>query len=334
VKSTLDAPLLLVCWFVFSAVLALAFLGHVLDQEPGVQHQVLGVGGLPRVLPQLEGAPGHHAPQVAAGLRPGAVGAQGLHAQHREQVAFGLRVAVDGTAGIGLNVVAAARIRVPLVDLAIGVPRGPRVLAGGAQVGARPGVVVVPCRIPPAREVMRGHEAVDVLRIDLPAGRVVFDFSVSGAVGRLERADAVREHQPVPAPRMFEVVADAPLLAQPAEEVEVAFVELGLVVAHRVGLGQSAVDGKPVVRQQRIEDLHDRLVLEDPAVGAQGGQVQPGAQRELVLHVAALLAPQRRIGDERVDLAGRRAVELDLAADFPADEASSSSSAAPDNISS
>jgi hypothetical protein len=38
------------------------------------------------------------------------------------------------------------------------------------------------------------------------------------------------------------------------------------------------------------------------------------------VHVAALLAPQRRIGDERVDLAGRRAVELDLATDLPADE--------------
>jgi hypothetical protein len=320
--------------FVFSAVLALAFLRDVLDQEPGVQHQVLGVGGLPRMFLQLEGAPCHHAPQVAAGLRPGAVGAQGLHAQHREQVSFGLRVAVDGAAGIGLYVMAAARIRMPLVDLAIGVTRGPRVFAGGAQVGARSGVVVVPCRIPPAREVVLGHKAVDVLRVDLPAGRVVFDFSVSGAAGRLESADAVREHQPVPAPRMLEVVADAPLLAQPAEEVEIAFVELGLVVAHRVGLGQSAVDGKAVVRQQRIKDLHDRLVLEDPAVGAQGGQVQPGAQRELVVHVAALLAPQRRIGDERVDLAGCRAVELDLATDFPADEASSSSSAAPDNISS
>jgi hypothetical protein len=107
---------------------------------------------------------------------------------------------------------------------------------------------------------------------------------------------------------------------RPLEELEVAFVELGLVVAHRVGLGQSAVDGKPIARQQRIEDLHDRLVLEDAAVRAQSGQVQPGAQRELVLHVAALLAPQRRIGDERVDLAGRRAVELDLATDLPADE--------------
>jgi hypothetical protein len=169
--------------------------------------------------------------------------------------------------------------------------------------------------------VVLGLEAVDVLRVDLPAGRVVFDFSVRSAVGRLERADAVREHQPVPAPRMFEVVADAPLLAQPLEELKVALVELGLVVAHRIGLGQSPVYRKAIAPQQRIEDLHDRLVLEDAAVRAQSGQVQPGAQRELVLHVAPLLAPQRRIGDERVDLAGCRAVELDLAADFPADEA-------------
>jgi hypothetical protein len=56
---------------------------------------------------------------------------------------------------------------------------------------------------------------------------------------------------------VLEVVADAPFLAQAAEEVEVALVELGLVVAHRVGLDQSLVDGKRVVRQQFIEDLHD-----------------------------------------------------------------------------
>jgi hypothetical protein len=64
-----------------------------------------------------------------------------------------------------------------------------------------------------------------------------------------------------------EVVADAPLLAETAEEIEVAFVVLGLVVADRVCLHQALVDREGVVGQQRIEDLHDAQVLEDPAVG-------------------------------------------------------------------
>lgn len=68
----LDAPALPP---VQDRILVLAVLAHVFDEEVGVQHQVFGVGVLPGVLAQLEGAARHHAPQVAAGPGSGPVGA-------------------------------------------------------------------------------------------------------------------------------------------------------------------------------------------------------------------------------------------------------------------
>ncbi len=121
---------------------------------------------------------------------------------------------------------------------------------------------------------------------------------------------------------MLEVIADAPFLAQALEEGEVALVELGLVVARRIVLGQAPAHGKGIAREQGLEDLHDRQVLEDPAVGAQFGQVQPGPQCQQVLGVAARLAEKGRLSDERVDLAHavQPVVERDAAVDLAADE--------------
>jgi hypothetical protein len=195
----LGPPLLLA----LARFLGLAVLGHVLDQEAGVEQQVLGVGGFSRMLLQLEGAPGHHASQVAAGLGPGAVGAQGLHAQHGQQVAFGPRIVAGSPARVGLNVVAAG-----IGPRAIGRPRHRHALwaggpcACGVRSALRPGVVVVPWSYLPLVSWC-GHEAVDVFGIDLPARRVVLDLSVGRAVGHgLIRAHVVREHQAVLALRV------------------------------------------------------------------------------------------------------------------------------------
>ncbi|MDP9901823.1 hypothetical protein J2W36_004093 [Variovorax ginsengisoli] len=144
---------------------------------------------------------------------------------------------------------------------------------------------------------------------------------------------------------VLEEVADAPFLAQAAEEVEVALVVLTLIIAKGVELAldtvqahEALVDGEGIVGQQFVQDMHHALVLEDAAVGAQRGLVQPGAQGELVLQVAAFLAPEAGLGDEGVYLAHAdahmvnrgadrareelaHAVQLDRAADLATHEA-------------
>ena len=318
-------------------ILVLAVLAHVLDQEVGVQHQVFGVGPLAGVLLELEGAPRHHAAQVAAGFGPGPVGAQLLHAQSGQMVPFGLGVVGLCGARPGLGVVAARTVGVPLVDLAIVPAGGARVLAAGAQVGSGAGVVVVPGAVPSAGDLVVGDEGMEVLGIELPARGVVLDLLVGRTRVGLVAAQVVDEDQAVLAVAVLEEVVDAPFLAEALEEGQVALVELGLVVPGRIGFDEALVDGEGVVAEQFIEDCHRALVLEDPAVGAQGGQVQPGAQDEAVLDVAAFFAPERRFGDEGVDLPGAGtdavhggsggtgqefagAVQFDEAVDLPADE--------------
>src|SRR5688572_22935139 len=114
------------------------------------------------MLLQLEGASGHHAPQVAAGLGSGAMGAQCLHAQQGEQVAFAVRIGACISPRVGLGVVTTPRSRcMPLVDLALGLPRGARISSRNTQISPGPGVVVVPGGVLPAGELMLGNEAVD-----------------------------------------------------------------------------------------------------------------------------------------------------------------------------
>jgi hypothetical protein len=136
---------------------------------------------------------------------------------------------------------------------------------------------------------------------------------------------------------VLEVIAQPPFLAQAAEEVEIRLVELRLEIANRVCFEQALVDRKGIVGQQLVEDLDNGLVLEDLAVGGEGGQMQPGPQRELVLDVPAFFAPHGGVGDQCIDLAhagadvigaGARGtgnessgtVKLDQAADLAADE--------------
>src|SRR5690606_33387968 len=98
--------------------------------------------------------------------------------------------------------------------------------------------------------------------------------------GGLEAGKAglvVAEHQQVAVCAVAEVVVDALFLAQALEEVQVAFVVLGAVVAlgivaaklEQVGIGLDAV-----VFEQAGDDLWHAEVLEDALVVAQGQIVQ------------------------------------------------------------
>ena len=248
------------------------------------------------------------------------MGAQGLHAQQGKAIAFGEGF-VGARSRAGLGIVAASLAIVPLVDLLVGLPGGARIRTLDGQVGLGAGVVVVAAGVLATGELVVRNEAADVLGIDLPAGCVVLDLLVRRAWHGQIGAHAVREHEAVLAVAVVKVIGDPSLLAQALEEREVALVELRLKVSNGVGLAQVLVDGKCIVGEQFVQDLNDGLVLIDPAVAGQRGQMQPGPQRELVLDMAAFFAPQLCIGDEGVDLPHTRAVEANQATDLPAYEA-------------
>ena len=140
----------------------------------------------------------------------------------------------------------ACRPLVPLIDLTVGLARGPRVAALGREVGPGTRVVVVVRDVASARQLVRGYEAVDVLRIDLPAWRVVLDDVVGLTVVAVEGGIAIAEHETMHALRMLEVEVDAPFLAEPFEEGKVRFVVLDLKVPLRIALI------KPLVQRVRI----------------------------------------------------------------------------------
>ena len=189
-------------------------------------------------------------------------------------------------------------------------------MTGGARVpGARfqgrpgAGVVMVARGIGPAGDTTRGAEAVDVFPIDLVAQRVVGDVVTGTGTlslilgGRLEGAVVITPDQAVHTGGVLEVVVDSPLLHQAGDEFEVGFVVLDAIVPWRIGLDQAFVGCEVVTRQDRFDDFHRRLVLEDLAVGGEGGQIQPWANLEFVDGVAVVFGAEAGGGDQAGDFA-------------------------------
>ena len=96
---------------------------------------------------------------------------------------------------------------------------------------------------------------------------------------------------------------DAPFFAQATKEVVVRFVELGLIIALGVGVDETFVERKTVFAEQTIENLDDSFILVDTAVAIECRQIQPGAQREAIVHEAARFAEELCIGNQPGDFA-------------------------------
>lgn len=58
---------------------------------------------------------------------------------------------------------------------------------------------------------------------------------------------------------VLEVIVDAPLDAQPAEEGEIRLLEPDLEIPHRVVLHQPLLDREAVAREQFVQDVDHRL---------------------------------------------------------------------------
>ena len=255
------------------------------------------------------------AADMASTLRAVADLPQRIHAQPGQVAALGLGlVGFSVGAAVGLAPVAGGQVHggfavadglvaAPQVNGLVGLAGGARRTGGGGQARPRARVVVLAALVGAGGQPVHRRKGVDVLLVDLVARRVVGDRAIAARglmrLQRREGAVVVTEHQPVHAVRVLEVVIDAPLLHQPAQELVVGFVVLNQVVADRELLDQAPLDREDVVVQHRAQHLHRRLVLEDFVVGAQRGQVQPRPQRQLIERMPAVFAQQPGFGDQR-----------------------------------
>jgi hypothetical protein len=88
-----------------------------------------------------------------------------------------------------------------------------------------------------------------------------------------------------------EIVADAFLLHQPADEVEVGFAVLHAVGPLAIGAGQLQLEvGESVIREHRLDDVGDGQLLEDAAVGGAGQEPQPRTNGRDILPIPAVHA--------------------------------------------
>ncbi len=104
---------------------------------------------------------------------------------------------------------------------------------------------------------------------------------------------------------MPDVIGDAFLLHQAADEVEVAFAVLHAIRPRApLAAEPGGIDpGAAVVGKHGLQDLHHVLVLEDAAIGAEREMPQPRPQLDPVEVEAADRAAQVDRGDPAVDVA-------------------------------
>ena len=111
--------------------------------------------------------------------------------------------------------------------------------------------------------------------------REIGDFFVTGkgVVG----ADRIGQHEHVPVALMFEVVIDALLFHEPADEVKIRFPVLDAIGPGAVSTAQRLFEvRKPVVPEHLLDDVRNGHLLENPAVGRTGQEPQPGTHGHAV----------------------------------------------------
>jgi hypothetical protein len=102
---------------------------------------------------------------------------------------------------------------------------------------------------------------------------------------------------------VLEVVVDAFLLHQAADEVEVAFAVLHAVVAGGVGGRELVGKIRRVLFKDLLDDLGHRFALEHAAIVRAREQPQPGADDQVVLVEAAHKAHLAEARDDAAELA-------------------------------
>ncbi len=190
----------------------------------------------------------------------------------------------------------------------------------GLQIDARPLEVVVLVHVHARLNLARELPAADVLELRpyqlLWCG--VWDLLVAGTGHML--AARVGQHQRVVPVGVPEVVVDAFVLHQPADEVEVAFPVLHAVGPRPVAARQLEREvGRRVVGEHLLDDVRHRHLLEDAAVSRARQEPQPGMHGGLVRVIAAVQLALREARDEAVEVAravvGQRQLDRDVLAE-------------------
>ena len=145
------------------------------------------------------------------------------------------------------------------------------------QVGLGALEIVVVEGINPGLDLLRHGPLVDVVFFapQVLVRREKGYFFVAGK--RFVGADRIGQHERVLVFLVFEVVVDALLLHEPADEVEIRFTVLDAVSPFTVGAAERFLKiRETLVPEHLLDDIRDGHLLKDAAVGRAGQKPQPG----------------------------------------------------------
>ena len=134
----------------------------------------------------------------------------------------------------------------------------------------------------------------------LIAFRGVAEGILNGAIA--EFGGNVLQGEDVVVGGVLEVVEDAVLLHQPGDEGEVALAILRAVFELGIGVGGVVSGTDAVGREDLLDDVDDRHVLEDTGVLAERKQPQFGNDVCLVVVVLVIAAAEFKAGYDAVDV--------------------------------
>ncbi len=277
-----------------AAVAEAGFVGLLVDAVACAHHQVFAVLVGALVAAELEQVPRAQAAGAATQLHALEAGMDGLDARARVMLAV-----------LALHVLAGV-----VEQRVFGVAVAAR--HAGAHLQARAGAleIVVGQRQGAGLHLARQLPVVEMIALaHLLLGREEGHRGV--ALHRRMGAVGIGQHQHVARLFVAEVVVDAFLLHQPADEVEAGFAVLHAVFPLAVAAAEAVLEvGEPQVAEHLLDDVRHRLVLEDAAVRGAAEQPQPGPQGHLVAGVLAGADGLPAGTDDAVEVALAAVVQL------------------------
>src|SRR5258708_6535787 len=119
------------------------------------------------------------------------------------------------------------------------------------------------------------------------------------------RRSIVGEHHEMLAVLVLEVVVDALMLEEAADEIEIRFPVLYAIVQVRIGFvfQLQAVVGEIVLLGHFFENVRDSLALKNPAVRRQGQKPQPWSDERMIFVKISDEANLGKLGDYPAEVA-------------------------------
>ena len=188
----------------------------------------------------------------------------------------------------------------------------------GGEIGGRGGEVIVGERVLAAAQFLpdapRVHHVADVQA----ACRQVEGGAVLSRA-RLVRAAGIAQHHGVRAVVVLEEVEDAELLHQPGDEIEIRLPVLHAILQLLVCRGKRGLVIDAPIVQDLLNDLRDRHVMENAAIGVARERPQLGHYLQFIPRHVAVFAGTGEMADDAVEVALRIIRLLDVDGDALAD---------------